>query len=249
MQANREIIREAVQTAIAQHKDQRVIRTEIKGKTYFIKRRIRGRNSFLKGSGELTFLRELHKINIVNERIDLAPHIVDYGLDYFVLQSAGQALNDIHNDTEDQDYVFELAGHYLAQLHGQGLYHGRPAIRDICYDPATEHITFIDWENKEHTSTYIAPAEVDLFLFIHSFFREHYDRPSYVKSALRGYCSTEGGMEIFQSLQLEIKRHNILLAIANALLRFDMADINAFADTCIFLLDRTYRHSASKSNT
>ena len=44
-------------------------------------------------------------------------------------------------------HIFYIFGKTLGQLHDYGFVHGRPAMRDITYDPDTDKITLLDWEN------------------------------------------------------------------------------------------------------
>ena len=128
--------KEEVVAALEAKPYQRVIHLVYDGQDYFIKRKLAGRREWLKGSSELTFLREFHKIQVVNALLDLAPEIVDFGSDYFVLKGAGFALDSTYSDV-DKDWtpVYSLIGSALADLHSHKLAHGRPALRDFCYDP------------------------------------------------------------------------------------------------------------------
>ena len=66
--------------------------------------------------------------------------------------------------------AFYKAGEALGKLHGFGLHHGR-RLRDIAYDREKDSVTLLDWENEKRFID-ADPRVIDLFLFVHSCFRE-----------------------------------------------------------------------------
>jgi tRNA A-37 threonylcarbamoyl transferase component Bud32 len=77
--------------------------------------------------------------------LPVAPIALD-GPDYIVLPDVGQTLNLVLRNApvEERLEAFRAAGRSLARLHRAGFVHGRPAIRDICWDGAEAR--FIDLE-------------------------------------------------------------------------------------------------------
>ncbi|WP_299355078.1 hypothetical protein [uncultured Shimia sp.] len=74
------------------------------------------------------------------------PELLDSGDGFFVIADAGTNLNRVRMHTIDTPEVFHRAlsdgATALARLHSAGYCHGRPALRDICWEDGC--ITFID---------------------------------------------------------------------------------------------------------
>ena len=184
-----------VQEVIAENPDKRVLPLSFDGMNYFIKRRMsNGRNAFAKQNPSAAFWCEAYKIMTVNSRLPLAPKIVLLDEDFFVMENVGKTLQRVAKEEAYADVrieAFTKAGESLARLHTLGLHHGRPALRDIAYDREGHTITLLDWENEKKFIH--APAAVlDLFLFIHSCFREEWSDNTLLDAALRGYTAVEG---------------------------------------------------------
>ncbi len=173
-------LKEAAEKAIAAHPDRRILSFTYDGKTYFIKRKLsNGRNRFAKADSATAFWCEAYKIALVNQYIPLAPPIVCYAEDYFVMENAGVTLHKIGGDPSyrnDSTGMFRLAGKALSELHHAGLHHGRPALRDIACDIGKRKITFLDWENDQKFID-ASRQDIDIFLFIQGYIRENWKRP------------------------------------------------------------------------
>ena len=153
-----------------------------------------GRNAFAKQNPSAAFWCEAYKIMTVNARLPLAPKVVLLDEDFFVMEAAGKTLQGVAKEAEYaavRHDAFEKAGQGLAQLHAAGLHHGRPALRDIAYDKETGTITFLDWENEKKFVDAPAPV-LDLFLFLHSCFREEWPDNALIDAAVAGYSRVEG---------------------------------------------------------
>lgn len=227
-------LKNAVENALALHTDKRVLAVDYKDKKYFVKRRrSNGRNRFAKADTSTAFWCETYKIEEVNQYFPLAPVIVLLTDTYFVLEDAGHPLQRIGKSPEFkaiQDHVFWKAGQSLSQLHAAGLHHGRPALRDIAYDIDKDKITFLDWENEKNFLR-ISPQTLDIFLFIHSCFRESRLDKRLVGQAVSGYCSVDGGSSRIQDVKTFIRRHAFLFAACRALSLFRWTDIMAVEDS------------------
>ena len=119
---------------------------------------------------------------------------------------------------------WEKAGQGLAQLHAAGLHHGRPALRDIAYDKETGTITFLDWENEKKFVDAPAPV-LDLFLFLHSCFREEWPDNALIDAAVAGYGRVEGSSQTMAALKEFITDHHTLFACCHALVPFGWIDV------------------------
>lgn len=207
-----------VKQQLHNHPTARIQSVRCQGNSYFIKRCLsNGRNRFAKNSTVMSFLIEVYKMNNVNSRIPLAPRIVLWGMDYVVMEDCGQTLQHIAKADDWcslRRHIFFKAGKSLALLHQAGLYHGRPALRDIAYRRQNDKITFLDWEN-EKMFVKASPAVLDLFLFIHSCFREAWPTTALIDEAVRGYLSVVGSTQIWNKLRAFIHRHAILFGLCH----------------------------------
>ena len=217
-----------VQEAIAENPDKRVIPLSFDGMNYFIKRRMsNGRNAFAKQNPSASFWCEAYKIMTVNSRLPLAPKIVLLDEDFFVMENVGKTLQRVAKEEDYADvrlHAFTKAGEGLARLHVLGLHHGRPALRDIAYHRENNSVTLLDWENEKKFIQ--APAAVlDLFLFIHSCFREEWSDTSLLNAALAGYASVEGSKRTLKGLKNLILDYNTLFYICHVLRPFGWIDV------------------------
>ena len=217
-----------VQEAIAENPDKRVIPLSFDGMNYFIKRRMsNGRNAFAKQNPSASFWCEAYKIMTVNSRLPLAPKIVLLDEDFFVMENVGKTLQRVAKEEDYADvrlHAFTKAGEGLARLHVLGLHHGRPALHDIAYHRENDSVTLLDWENEKKFIQ--APAAVlDLFLFIHSCFREEWSDTSLLNAALAGYASVEGSKRTLKGLKNLILDYNTLFYICHVLRPFGWIDV------------------------
>lgn len=217
-----------VQEAIAENPDKRVIPLSFDGMNNFIKRRMsNGRNAFAKQNPSASFWCEAYKIMTVNSRLPLAPKIVLLDEDFFVMENVGKTLQRVAKEEDYADvrlHAFTKAGEGLARLHVLGLHHGRPALRDIAYHRENDSVTLLDWENEKKFIQ--APAAVlDLFLFIHSCFREEWSDTSLLNAALAGYASVEGSKRTLKGLKNLILDYNTLFYICHVLRPFGWIDV------------------------
>lgn len=217
-----------VQEAIAENPDKRVIPLSFDGMNYFIKRRMsNGRNAFAKQNPSASFWCEAYKIMTVNSRLPLAPKIVLLDEDFFVMENVGKTLQRVAKEEDYADvrlHAFTKAGEGLARLHVLGLHHVRPALRDIAYHRENDSVTLLDWENEKKFIQ--APAAVlDLFLFIHSCFREEWSDTSLLNAALAGYASVEGSKRTLKGLKNLILDYNTLFYICHVLRPFGWIDV------------------------
>lgn len=227
-----------VKQQIHDHPTSRIQSLHYNGEVYFIKRCIpNGRNTFAKANPITAFLGEAYKMTAVNSRIPLAPDIVLWGYDYFVMKGCGQTLQNIAKEDAWKPlrrHVFEKAGKSLALLHREGLHHGRPALRDIAYDQRSDKITFLDWENEQRW-LHIMPETLDILLFIHSCFREEWPDRELLDAAVSGYLSVPGSRSILKNLNDFIHAHPIFFASCHYLSVFHWIDVVSLDKACQYI--------------
>ncbi len=118
------------------------------------------------------------------------PQIVAEGKDWFMLNDIGRPLTgwirDPEVSREQKRTIVKKASEQLALLHSQGLWHGRPAFRDMAYDG--QFFGFLDFE--EDPGGVLTPAQCimrDALLYFHSLHRYlAYDRPM-ILEAIEAY--------------------------------------------------------------
>ena len=124
-----------------------------------------------KGGGRRSFEKDREGLHVLgNAGLPVAPILAE-GPDYFVTPDLGVTLRALMSDagaSDDRSAAFRAAGRALAALHVQGFSHGRPAVRDLCWDGAA--IRFIDMEKfsaRHHSPRHFA---ADMLVFVHSVF-------------------------------------------------------------------------------
>lgn len=124
-----------------------------------------------KGSGRRSFEKDREGLHVLGDAgLPVAPILAE-GPDYFVTPDLGVTLRALMSDTgpsDDRNAAFRAAGQALASLHAQGFSHGRPAVRDLCWDGTS--VRFIDMEKfspRHHSPRHFA---ADMLIFVHSVF-------------------------------------------------------------------------------
>jgi hypothetical protein len=125
----------------------------------------------LKGGGQRSFEKDRDGLHFLGEAgMPVAPILAE-GPDYFVTPDLGVTLRALMSDTgasDDRRAAFHAAGRALAALHAQGFSHGRPAVRDLCWDGS--EVRFIDMERFSPRHQSPRHFAADIFVFVHSVF-------------------------------------------------------------------------------
>lgn len=125
-------------------------------------------------NGEIKRLQKLHRRGV------RVPDIIAYDQHWVAMSDIGPSLRSLlgniaTTDPAQLNRVLIQAATELGKLHQQGMWHGRPALRDITWDG--ENIGFVDFE--EDPAQHMAPLQCqarDLLAFIHSlsnYFEQH----------------------------------------------------------------------------
>lgn len=120
------------------------------GRRFWLKRveRLSGRLRLQKGDPAQAFAAERDGLQAFAEAGLPVAGVALEGLDWVLMPDAGPVLPDVVVDQglgeAEKLAAFGHAGRALGQLHWAGMVHGRPAVRDICWD-GTE-ARFIDLE-------------------------------------------------------------------------------------------------------
>lgn len=118
------------------------------------------------------------------------PQIAAEGEGWIMLNDIGRPLTgwirDPEVSREDKRTIVKKASEQLALLHGQGLWHGRPAFRDMAYDG--QSFGFLDFE--EDPGCILTPAQCmmrDALLYFHSLHRYLADDRAMILEAIESY--------------------------------------------------------------
>ncbi len=167
-----EIARRAAEV-LAQH-PARVQRLEVAGQFYWVKaeERLTLRMRVQKGSASRAFEAERTAARSLAAAGAPVPPVVAEGPDFFVTPDSGRPLAALLRDPAfapgTRLPAFAAAAEGLAQFHRGGLSHGRPSIRDICWDGS--RATFIDFERYAARRNTVAGHAQDLMILIFSSF-------------------------------------------------------------------------------
>lgn len=100
------------------------------------------------------------------------PALLHEGADFMVLSDCGTSLYKIFDgqlfSMDERLKIFAAAGKALADWHQAGLAHGRPAIKDMCWQDGC--ITFLDFERFDPGKCGAKHQSRDLLIFVHSLF-------------------------------------------------------------------------------
>lgn len=154
----------------------RVQNFEWTGRRYWVKReeRLSLRMRLQKGDPRRAFAAErrgLHELTALGAPV--LPILAE-GPHYLVTPDGGRALHTLLRDSafdpNERLAAFEAAGRGLAEFHRRGVSHGRPSIRDICWDGKAAR--FIDVERYADKRNNAAGHAQDLVILMFSAFAE-----------------------------------------------------------------------------
>lgn len=146
-----------------------------------------------KGDPAKRFHLDLAGLHLLHDAgLPVAP-IVAEGPDYYVTPDVGPTLRallaDPHLGAEERRRAFEAAGLALARLHASGFSHGRPALRDLCWNG--QAVTFIDMERFSPRRRKARHLTTDLVVFVHSVLMDGGSGPD-LDAALAAYRAAGG---------------------------------------------------------
>jgi tRNA A-37 threonylcarbamoyl transferase component Bud32 len=148
----------------------RVRRLKIEGRTYWLKRPEQPKSlrwRLQKGNPRRAFDSDLAGLRFLAERRVPAPALVHVDADWFVTGDAGRPLDELLRTSTDSEgaALAAAAARTLAKLHHAGARHGRPKLRDICWDGRTARL--IDLERFRENASARAMG-LDWVILLHS---------------------------------------------------------------------------------
>ncbi len=141
--------------------------------------RLSGRMRLQKGDAVKGFEREWAGLHLLGQLGLPAAPVLAEGPNWFVTPDLGPTLRSLmwdHDGKADLVPVFAAAGTALARLHLASYRHGRPAIRDICWNGSTIH--FIDLERFSLVKADPRGLALDLMVFVHSLMADGLNVPA-----------------------------------------------------------------------
>ncbi|MCX7287645.1 MAG: serine/threonine protein phosphatase [Rhodobacterales bacterium] len=161
------------------------------GRRFWLKRveRLSGRLRLQKGNPARTFEMERAGLAALAEAGIPVTDVVAEGPDWMLMPDAGPVLPRVVGDpgrSEDEKLAaFAAAGRTLGRLHWAGLVHGRPAVRDICWDG--REARFIDLERFRHGRHGGLWQAADIVMFAQTCFTQWPEDQRWLDAALAAY--------------------------------------------------------------
>lgn len=175
----------------------RVQRIGVAGQFYWVKaeERLTMRMRLQKGPAGGAFAAERAALAALAQAGAPVPPVVAEGPGYFVTPDCGRPLRDLLRDAAlspaDRTAAFGAAGTALAGLHARHLSHGRPAIKDICWDG--RRATFLDLERYAPARNTFRGHVEDLVILIFSAFVETGGPAPETEALARAYRAADPG--------------------------------------------------------
>ncbi|MDR7123371.1 phosphotransferase [Pseudotabrizicola sp. 4114] len=131
-----------------------------------------GRMRLQKGNGLSAFVAEREALRLLHAKGVPVPEVIAEGPDYLLLPDLGPTLSALIRDhthpMPDRIAAFAAAGAALAGLHRAGYAHGRPALRDFCWQSG--QLRMIDLERFRSYKRSPVVRAMDVVIFTHSWF-------------------------------------------------------------------------------
>ncbi|PZX47357.1 tRNA A-37 threonylcarbamoyl transferase component Bud32 [Roseinatronobacter thiooxidans] len=151
---------------------------ELDGKKYFVKRLEQHRTRrarLMKGDPARALAREIALLEAFSQRGAPVPQIVAQDDTCFIMTDCGPPIHRTAVTSNAPEVIWRAVGTALANLHALGLVHGRPAMRDICWDG--QKITFLDLEAGAKLKASQQDMTRDVIVLLHSILREGNQHP------------------------------------------------------------------------
>jgi len=137
--------------AQARARDRRVVGMDVAGQRFWVKfaRGKRWAVQVSKGDPRRALAQEVALLRAMGARGAPVAELVAVGTDHYVTRDAGPTLAAMLATAADDPALpdrLAAAGRALAALHRLGMAHGRPYLRDLCWQEATREVSFIDVE-------------------------------------------------------------------------------------------------------
>jgi tRNA A-37 threonylcarbamoyl transferase component Bud32 len=180
------------------------------GRRFWLKRveRLTGVMRAQKGDPSRAFAFEREGLRAMAEAGLPAAEVAAEGPGWMLMPDAGPILPEVEADPRRSETeklaAFAQAGRALGLLHWAGLAHGRPAVRDICWDGMEAR--FIDLERFRRGARSGLRQAADVVIFAQTAFRQWPEDTRWLEAALDAYAinAPEGAMDRVRLLALAL---------------------------------------------
>jgi tRNA A-37 threonylcarbamoyl transferase component Bud32 len=170
------------------------------GRRFWLKRveRLTGRLRLQKGDPAKAFAAERAGLRALAEADLPVAGVVQEGPDWVLMPDAGPVLPEVVADAgsaeADKLRAFAEAGRALGRLHWAGMAHGRPAVRDVCWDG--REARFIDLERFRRARRAGFWQAADLVMFAQTAYTLWPEDERWLNAGLDSYATSapEGAM-------------------------------------------------------
>jgi len=170
------------------------------GRRFWLKRveRLSGRLRLQKGDPARAFAAEREGLHVLAAAGLPVAGVVAEGPDWMLMPDAGPVLPEVVRDPGRSEAeklrAFAEAGRALGRLHWAGMAHGRPAVRDVCWDG--QQARFIDLERFRRAKRAGFWQAADLVMFAQTAFTLWPEDARWLEAALEAYAisAPEGAM-------------------------------------------------------
>jgi tRNA A-37 threonylcarbamoyl transferase component Bud32 len=162
------------------------------GRRFWLKRveRLAGRLRLQKGDPAKAFAAERDGLRALAAAGLPVAGVVAEGPDWVLMPDAGPVLPQVVRDAArgeaEKLRAFEAAGRALGRLHWAGMAHGRPAVRDVCWDGDVAR--FIDLERFRLAKRAGLWQAADVVMFAQTAFTLWPTEPRWLEAALGAYA-------------------------------------------------------------
>jgi tRNA A-37 threonylcarbamoyl transferase component Bud32 len=171
------------------------------GRRFWLKRveRLSGRLRLQKGDPAKAFAAEREGLRVLAASGLPVAGVAAEGPDWMLMPDAGPVLPEVVADAgrteEEKLAAFAEAGRALGRLHWAGMAHGRPAVRDVCWDG--REARFIDLERFRRARRAGVWQAADVVMFAQTAFTQWPTDARWLDAALASYAvnAPEGAME------------------------------------------------------
>ncbi|WP_428612343.1 serine/threonine protein phosphatase [Shewanella sp.] len=199
-------LQSVIEKLLAENQGVRVVSFEHQGHKYWLKQaeHLTGAMRLLKAQPHASLQLEIATLAKLAQQGAPVPELVASGEDFLVVADVGMPVNrwlnaDVSEAEKLQILKDSAAG--LAKLHLKGLAHGRPALRDICWDDG--QVAFIDFEANQKDSDMHQQQIRDLLVYIHSLYRYIGPHPEIAEPVIAAYRNA-GGESLWQESQQQM---------------------------------------------
>ena len=159
-----------------------------------------------KGDGQRAFQNEVNALHVLRSAGLPVPEILAEGPDHFVVSDVGPTLAHLMRSSatpfDKRAAAFRAAGNAIGRLHSAGFVHGRPAIRDICWDG--DEARFIDLEQFSEQQKSARSQAMDVLIFTQTYMTEMGASGPCLDAAMNAYraAAPVGAMQNVRKLAL-----------------------------------------------